>query len=98
MDLVGQKGSDCSAIEMRPHRLVCYTLHMATNLAIDDELLDLLNKRANCSIEIGRIKRSRNLQIYDPKREDRILDRMVEANGQSNGSSNQPMAIKAPPP
>jgi chorismate mutase len=46
--------------------------------AIDDKLVELLNERANCSIEIGRIKMSRHIPIYDPKREDRILDRMSE--------------------
>ncbi len=46
--------------------------------AVDDKLLEILNERANCSIEIGRIKRSRNMQIYDPNREARILDRMTE--------------------
>ncbi|MFQ5790983.1 MAG: chorismate mutase [Acidobacteriota bacterium] len=48
--------------------------------AIDDELLGLLNRRANCSIEIGWIKRSRNMDIYVPQRETQILRRMTRAN------------------
>ena len=48
--------------------------------AIDDQLLVLLNERANCSIEIGWIKRARNLTIYVPEREIEILQRLSSAN------------------
>ena len=48
--------------------------------AIDDQLLVLLNQRANCSIEIGWIKRAHGMEIYVPAREVQILRRMSRAN------------------
>ena len=48
--------------------------------AVDDQLLVLLNQRASCSIEIGWIKRARDLEIYVPAREVQILRRMSHAN------------------
>lgn len=48
--------------------------------AIDDQLLTLLNQRAQCSIEIGWIKRAHGLEIYVPSREVQILGRMSRAN------------------
>jgi chorismate mutase len=48
--------------------------------AIDDRLLVLLNQRAECSIEIGWIKRAHDLEIYVPAREVQILGRMSRAN------------------
>ena len=48
--------------------------------AIDDRLLVLLNQRAKCSIEIGWIKRARNMEIYVPSREVQILKRVSSAN------------------
>lgn len=48
--------------------------------AIDDQLLALLNQRANCSIEIGWIKRAASLEIYVPQREVQIIDRMKKSN------------------
>ena len=48
--------------------------------AIDDRLLVLLNERAECSIEIGWIKRAHDLEIYVPAREVQILRRMTRAN------------------
>ena len=41
--------------------------------ALDLELLRMLNERARCAIEIGKIKRKRNMPIYDPKREEQII-------------------------
>ena len=48
--------------------------------ALDDRLLVLLNQRANCSIEIGWIKRANNMEIYVPSREVQILKRVTAAN------------------
>lgn len=48
--------------------------------AIDDRLLRLLNRRASCAIQIGRLKRSRNLEIYSPEREAEILNRVTGGN------------------
>ncbi len=41
--------------------------------ALDLELVRMLNERAHCAIEIGKIKRKRNMPIYDPKREEQII-------------------------
>ncbi len=47
--------------------------------ALDLELISLLNQRATCAIEIGRIKRRLGMAIYDPEREEVIVDMMLKA-------------------
>jgi chorismate mutase-like protein len=47
---------------------------------IDEKLLDLLNERTRCVIEVGKIKKMQNVRIYDPEREREILRRMKEQN------------------
>ncbi len=47
---------------------------------LDLELMRMLNKRARCAIEIGKIKRKRNMPIYDPKREEQIIRMALEHN------------------
>ncbi|MEW6571665.1 MAG: prephenate dehydratase [Nitrospirota bacterium] len=47
---------------------------------IDDDILDLLNKRAKIVIEIAGIKRNENAQFYSPEREREILDRLTRLN------------------
>src|SRR5437879_12608696 len=47
---------------------------------IDRKLVELLNERSKCAIEIGRIKRAQNLRVYDPEREQEILERVKETN------------------
>jgi chorismate mutase-like protein len=47
---------------------------------IDRKLVELLNERSKCAIEIGQIKRSQNLRIHDPDREREILNRIKENN------------------
>ncbi len=50
---------------------------------IDDfdlDLIRLLNNRARCAIEIGKIKRQLNMRIYDPTREERIINTVLEQN------------------
>ncbi len=42
---------------------------------IDAELLDLLNRRAEVALELGRHKREAGLEIRDARREDQILTR-----------------------
>ncbi len=49
--------------------------------ALDLQLITLLNRRATCAIEIGRIKRRLGLAIYDPGREEEIFAAMLKANG-----------------
>lgn len=48
--------------------------------AIDDQLLDLLNQRAECVHTVGEIKKKENLQIYAPEREESLLRKLVEKN------------------
>ena len=45
---------------------------------IDGKLLELLNERTRCVIEVGKIKKAQNVRIYDPEREREILRRMKE--------------------
>jgi chorismate mutase len=48
--------------------------------AIDERILELLNERSACAVEIGRIKRDAGLPIYIPEREQEILTRLAERN------------------
>jgi chorismate mutase len=47
---------------------------------LDARLIGILNERARCAIEIGKIKRDRGLPIYDPEREEGIVRMMIEMN------------------
>jgi chorismate mutase len=40
---------------------------------VDEKLVELLNRRAQCAIEIGRIKRERGLPVYSPEREQEVV-------------------------
>ncbi len=43
---------------------------------INLKLLELLNQRSRCAIEIGKIKQRQNLEVYDPKREQQIIEQV----------------------
>ncbi|MBM4341057.1 MAG: hypothetical protein FJ110_16110 [Deltaproteobacteria bacterium] len=43
---------------------------------IDQKLLSLLNQRLSIALEIGKIKKERREKIYNPKRENEILERL----------------------
>lgn len=47
---------------------------------LDSELLAIFNRRADLALQIGRIKKTIGLPVYDPSREKRIFDRMQGAN------------------
>lgn len=47
---------------------------------IDDGILDLLNKRAELAIEVGRIKKQKNSQFHVPSREMAIIERLTAKN------------------
>jgi len=47
---------------------------------IDHELVDLLNKRAQVVVEVGKLKNADGTPIYSPEREKRILERITAAN------------------
>lgn len=46
---------------------------------IDQDIVRLLNERARCAVQIGQIKRKNGQRVYDPKREQRILERVTSA-------------------
>ncbi len=47
---------------------------------IDNEILKLLNKRANIVLDIAHIKRNKNAKFYSPEREREILERLTALN------------------
>jgi len=47
---------------------------------IDLQLLDLLNRRAECSLAIGKLKHQMNLSIASPEREEEVMARAVQHN------------------
>ena len=50
---------------------------------VDEVLVRLLNERARCACEIGKIKKEQNVEIYQPDREKQVLNhvRSVAAQG-----------------
>ena len=48
--------------------------------AIDEKLIELLNRRSNCAIEIGHIKREMGLAVYSPAREVEVIGHVVGKN------------------
>ena len=53
--------------------------------AIDDQLVGLLNQRAECALAIGRIKRVHGLPMYQPEREKEVLRRVSAASAARGG-------------
>jgi chorismate mutase len=47
---------------------------------IDRNLVQMLNQRAEAAQEIGRLKRSSDLPIYEPDRERIVLEQVQQAN------------------
>ena len=47
---------------------------------LDEHLVRLLNARAACALEIGRVKRELGLEIYQPTREVEVLAHVAEVN------------------
>lgn len=47
---------------------------------IDEQLMKLLNARSACAVEIGRLKRRLGLPVYQPDREQWILERVAREN------------------
>ena len=50
---------------------------------VDEVLVRLLNERARCACEIGRLKKAQGIDVYQPDREKQVLDhvRGVAAEG-----------------
>ena len=47
---------------------------------IDRQLLDLLSERARIVVQVGEIKRARNLPVHNPAREKQVLAALTAAN------------------
>jgi chorismate mutase len=48
---------------------------------IDEKLVELLNERSKCAIEIGRLKRALGLPVYSPSRESDVIKHVTRLNG-----------------
>ena len=49
--------------------------------AVDRRMVRLLNERAGCAIQLGRVKKRRGLPIYQPSREEEVLGNVQRSNG-----------------
>ena len=47
---------------------------------IDKKLVELLNERSRCALEIGRLKQAANLPLYQPEREKEVLQNAETTN------------------
>jgi chorismate mutase len=47
---------------------------------IDRKLVELLNERSRCALEIGKIKQAEHLPLYQPDREREVLENAERAN------------------
>ncbi|GAC1662433.1 MAG: chorismate mutase [Candidatus Acidiferrum sp.] len=47
---------------------------------IDRRLVELLNERARCALEIGKLKHQANVPLYQPEREQEVLQNAELAN------------------
>jgi chorismate mutase len=47
---------------------------------IDERLVDLLNARARCALDIGHEKRTAGMEVYQPDREAEVLDHVQSIN------------------
>jgi chorismate mutase len=47
---------------------------------IDRKLVELLNERSRCALEIGKIKQAEHLPLYQPEREREVLENAESAN------------------
>jgi chorismate mutase len=59
--------------------------------AIDNELLDLLNKRASLAVKVGQSKRITGIALYDPGREEEVIERARRAN---QGPLDEPAIVE----
>jgi chorismate mutase-like protein len=47
---------------------------------IDKKLVELLNERSHCALEIGKLKQATNTPLYQPDRENEVLANAERAN------------------
>ncbi len=48
--------------------------------SLDQQLIELINERARCVVEVGNLKRAAGIPIYAPHRESEVLSRIVSHN------------------
>ena len=48
--------------------------------ALDRELVELLNRRAKCVLQLAPLKRENNINVFDPEREKAVHDNLRQAN------------------
>ena len=48
--------------------------------ALDRKLVELLSERAKCALEVGKIKNTRNMEVFDPERERQIIRNILSEN------------------
>ncbi|KJU82786.1 chorismate mutase and prephenate dehydratase [Candidatus Magnetobacterium bavaricum] len=48
--------------------------------AIDEQMLNLLNARANLALDVAKVKKEHNLDFYNPKREREIIETLQKMN------------------
>ncbi|OLC99859.1 MAG: chorismate mutase [Acidobacteria bacterium] len=41
---------------------------------LDKKLVELLNERSRCALEIGKLKQAQNIPLYQPERENEVLE------------------------
>ncbi len=55
--------------------------HLRTQIdKVDLQILKLLNERADCALEIGKLKTDEGTDIFSPAREEEVFQRVLEAN------------------
>ncbi len=47
---------------------------------LDHKLVQLINERATCAVEIGKLKRNSAMPVYEPDRERIIFDNIAQMN------------------
>ena len=47
---------------------------------IDRQLVELLNERSRCALEIGKLKHAANIPLYQPERENEVLANAEHSN------------------
>ena len=62
---------------------------------LDERLVRLLNDRAGCALEIGRIKQALGLEIYQPEREREVLRHVRETKCRAAGCAGHRAAVRA---
>jgi chorismate mutase-like protein len=52
---------------------------------LDEQLVALLNERARCALEIGNVKHTLGVEVYQPDREAEVLRHVRECGQRANG-------------